>query len=654
MEYRADIDGLRGIAIILVLFFHFEIGGIDNGFLGVDIFFVISGFLITQLISKEITTKKFSISEFYCRRIRRLFPALFFMLVIVSLASFIFFDRASFEKFGFSLITTSLFASNIWFWTETGYFAPSALEKPLLHTWSLSVEEQFYIFFPLLLLLFRRFLFPSPLLIITTLFILSLLLYLYGFYYHPDATFFLLPTRIWQLLAGSIIALLHLNRRRKLKNLGFHTLGASLVLISLFPQFISALKIPPAIPCTVGTALILLPIQNSWIVKVLSLKPLIWIGLLSYSLYLWHWPIYVFCKYLSFENIDTIKKLILVLLSLFFAWCSWRYIESPFRKMHILPRNKKYFFIPAGSFLSVCILFGIVIIHKEGMAFRHPQRDIIEAQSFWDWHPYGKSPRFHHLELSQNFSDVDIIGSEYAAPEFLLWGDSHAMAFIPGLEIAARKNNCSFYCLTRSGNPPLLNYQLPGQELLIDNSALNKNILDFIKSNNKIKTIILACAWADYRENYKLQNDPIGTNTINFFNSRFSETIDTLNQLNKNIVVFSQVPPLAVNNFSTRYYFLKTRFPFLYDDAEMRITTSVKNYESKFSNFNEFINSFKNKNFMFLDLNQYFHNNDSSFFIFEQNGIPLYRDAGHLSTYGSEMLSMEFSHLFSQNPLSQN
>ena len=648
MDYRADIDGLRGIAIILVLFFHFEIGGIDNGFLGVDIFFVISGFLITQLISKEIAAEKFSISEFYCRRIRRLFPALFFMILLVSLASFIFFDRDSFEKFGFSLITTSLFASNIWFWTETGYFAPSALEKPLLHTWSLSVEEQFYLFFPLLLLICRRFLFQSPLLIITSIFILSLLLYLYGFYYHPDATFFLLPTRIWQLLAGSIIALLYLNRRRKFKNLGFHTLGAFLVLISLFPQFISALKIPPTIPCTIGTALILLPIQNSWIVKLLSFKPLIWVGLLSYSLYLWHWPIYVFYKYLSIENIDTINKLVLVLLSLFFAWCSWRYIESPFRKIHILSKNKKYFFIPAGSFLFVCILFGTTIVNKEGMAFRHPQRDIIEAQSFWDWHPYGKSPRFHHLELSHNFSDVDIIGSEYADPEFLLWGDSHAMAFIPGLEIAAKKNNCSFYALTRSGNPPLLNYQFPGQELLIDNSALNKNILDFIKSNNKIKTIILACAWADYREYNKLPDDPTGINTVKLFNSRFSETIDTLNQLNKNIVVFSQVPPLAVNNFSTRYYFLKSRFPLLYYDAEMRITTSIKNYESKFSDFNEFINSFQNNNCMFLDLTKQITKDNSSQLIFEKDGIPMYRDAGHLSTYGSECLSDTFSFLFSE------
>lgn len=647
MDYRADIDGLRGVAIILVLLFHFEIGDIKHGFLGVDIFFVISGFLITQIISKDIAAEKFSMSEFYCRRIRRLFPALFTMLSIVTVACFIFFDRSSFEKFGGALISSSLFSSNFWFWTETGYFAPSALEKPLLHTWSLSVEEQFYLFFPLLLLLCRRFLFQTPLLIITILFVLSLLLYLYGFYYHPDATFFLLPTRVWQLLAGSIIALLYLKRRKKFKNLGFHTLGASLVLISLFPQFFSALRIPPAIPCTVGTALILLPIQNSWMIKVLSFKPLIWIGLLSYSLYLWHWPIYVFYKYLSFENIDITIKILLSLLSLFVAWCSWRFIEHPFRKVQILPRNKKYFFIPTGAFLSLCILFGSFITHKQGMAFRHPQRDKIEAQSFWDWHPYGKSTRFHHLEQSNYFSDVDVIGSESANPEFLLWGDSHAMAFIPGLEIAAKESNCSFFALTRSGNPPLLNYQFPGQEL-VDNSILNKNILDFIKSRSDVHTIILACAWADYSDKHRLPDDPTGIKTSRFFNKLFSETIDSLNRINKNIIVFSQVPPLAVNSFSTRYYFLKSRFPFLYKDADMRITTSVKNYESKFSDFNEFVLSFQNKNFMFLDLTKQFMKDKSSQLIFEKDGIPLYRDAGHLSTYGSECLSDTFSFLFSK------
>ena len=217
------------------------------------------------------------------------------MLASVSAACFIFFDRTSFEKFGFSLISTSLFSSNMWFWSQTGYFAPSALEKPLLHTWSLSIEEQFYLIFPWFLILCQRFLFSPPIIILTFLFIVSLSLYMYGFYYHPDATFFLLPTRAWQLLAGSIIALLSLSHYfRNVKNASFHTLGVSFILISLFPPLMYTLVFPPAIPCTIGTALLLLPIQNSWITKVLSIQLLVWVGLLSYSLYLWHWPIYVF------------------------------------------------------------------------------------------------------------------------------------------------------------------------------------------------------------------------------------------------------------------------------------------------------------------------------------------------------------------------
>ena len=646
MEYRADIDGLRGIAIILVILFHFEIEIFGNGFLGVDIFFVISGFLITQVISKEITAEKFSISEFYCRRIRRLFPAFFVMLASVSAACFIFFDRTSFEKFGFSLISTSLFSSNMWFWSQTGYFAPSALEKPLLHTWSLSIEEQFYLIFPWFLILCHRFLFSPPIIILTFFFIVSLLLYMYGFYYHPDATFFLLPTRAWQLLAGSIIALLSLSHYfRNVKNASFHTLGVSFILISLFPPLMCTLVFPPAIPCTIGTALLLIPIRNSWITKVLSIQLLVWVGLLSYSLYLWHWPIYVFYKYLSFEEIEVTLKLLLGLVSLFFAWCSWRYIESPFRKIQILSINKKYFFIPAGSFLFVCILFGILIIHKQGMAFRHPQRDIIDAQGLWNWHPYGKSTKFHNLELSNNFTEVDVIGSGSVNPEFLLWGDSHAMAFIPGLEIAAKENNCSFYALTKSSNPPLLNYQIPEQQL-VNNTELNQNILEFIKSKNNIHTIFLACAWNDYLKRFKVTNDSQGIKTLKTFENSLHKTIESLNNLDKNVVIFSQVPPLAVSDFSTRYYFLKSRFPIFYNDRNTRITNSIISFENQFKSFNTIMNDLTQKNVRFFDLTEQFIKADSKFFIFEKDGIPLYKDSGHLSTYGSQCLSNSFNPLF--------
>ena len=648
MRYRSDIDGLRGISIILVLLFHFEINGINNGFLGVDIFFIISGFLITKIILKDLNNGDFSFTNFYCRRVRRLFPALLTMLTVVSLLSCIFFNSFSFEKFGYSLIWTSLFSSNIWFWTETGYFAPSAFEKPLLHTWSLSVEEQFYLVFPLYIIFLNKFKLSTKLQVTVILFLVSIILFYYGFFFHPDATFFLLPTRMWQLLAGTLVALICVGYNyQSHSSQNLHLLGVCLLLLSFFPQSILSSYMPPSIPCSLGTAMLLFPIKNSKITSCLSFKPLVWIGLISYSLYLWHWPIIVFYKYLSFSSFDLSTKFILLLISFLVAWLSWKYIEKPIRNIPITKLNRKLYLIPTSISFLLLFTTGLFIVQSKGMAFRFPLRNEIEAQNYWDWHPYGKSTRFKNLELNNNFDAVDIIGSLSAKPEYLLWGDSHAMAFIPGLELAAKENNSSFYALTRSGNPPLINYQPPRQEI-IDNSILNKNILEFIKSNDNIHTVILACAWSNYRDKNRVPNDPKGEKTVELFNSYFTDTIDTLKQIGKDVVVFSQVPPLAAKDFSTRYYSLKSNYPFLYNYSQAQITTSLNHYEEKFSNFHKFINSFENMNVRFLDFTDLFKANNSSMFIFEKNGIPLYRDANHLSTYGSEYLSHYLKTLFNE------
>lgn len=626
--------------------FHFEIGGVDNGYLGVDIFFVISGFLITKIILKDLNNGDFSFTNFYFRRIRRLFPALLTMLTIVSFLCFIFFDRLSFQKFGHSLIWTSLFSSNFWFWTETGYFAPSAIEKPLLHTWSLSVEEQFYLIFPLYIFFLNKFKFSTKLQVTAILFLISISLFLYGSFFHPDATFFLLPTRMWQLLAGTLVALICVSYNYKsLSNQNLHLLGVCLLLLSFFPPVLISSYMPLSIPCTLGSALLLFPIKESIVSKNLSFKPLVWVGLISYSLYLWHWPVWVFYKYLSFEDYDISMKFTLLLISLLVAWLSWKFIEQPIRNILITKLKSKFYFIPTGIFLLLLATFGLFIVQNKGFAFRFPLRDEIETQSFWDWHPYGKSTRFENLELTNDFHSVDIIGSPSASPKYLLWGDSHAMAFIPGLEIAARENNSSFYALTRSGNPPLLNYEKPGQEL-IEHSILNKKIFDFIKSNEEIHTVFLAANWKNYLQKYKIPNDPLGIKTVNFFNYHLAATIDALMQLEKDIVIFSQVPPLAAKNFSIRYYSLKTHFPFLYNSSEFQIPTSYKNYESKFSNLHKFLSSFQNDNVRVIDLVKQFYTNKSSVLIFEKDGIPLYRDSSHLSTYGSIYLTNSFMELF--------
>jgi len=207
LTYRPDIDGLRAIAVLSVLFFHTNIPGFSGGFVGVDIFFVISGFLITSIILKDIEEEKFSIARFYERRIRRIFPALFPVIAFTLVVGAYLFDANAFKDLGQSVTATTLFSSNILFWREAGYFDAPSLYKPLLHTWSLAVEEQFYIFFPLALLFIHRFLKKrySPWLVIA--FVLSLGISVWGVYHKQAATFYLVPTRAWELLAGSMLAL---------------------------------------------------------------------------------------------------------------------------------------------------------------------------------------------------------------------------------------------------------------------------------------------------------------------------------------------------------------------------------------------------------------------------------------------------------------
>ena len=207
MKYRADIDGLRAIAVLPVIFFHLDLPGFSGGFVGVDVFFVISGFLITSIILKEINDEKFSIVRFYERRIRRIFPALFPVLLFTLIIGAFLFDYQSFKGLGESITATTLFSSNILFWHQSGYFDSSSLLKPLLHTWSLAVEEQFYIFFPLLLISINRFSKKRYMPWLLGLCLISFSLSLYGVYTYQTATFYLVPTRAWELLSGAILAL---------------------------------------------------------------------------------------------------------------------------------------------------------------------------------------------------------------------------------------------------------------------------------------------------------------------------------------------------------------------------------------------------------------------------------------------------------------
>ncbi|WP_019605887.1 acyltransferase family protein [Teredinibacter turnerae] len=345
MKYRPEIDGLRAIAVIPVVLFHAGFEIFKGGFVGVDVFFVISGYLITTTLIEDIEKRQFSIGDFYERRARRILPALFLvMLACIPFAFFWSFNQ-QYREFSQSLIAASFFASNILFWRKTDYFSTASDEKPLLHTWSLAVEEQYYILFPVFLISAWRLGKNRVFWIVVFMAATSILLSEVGTRKFPAANFFLAPTRAWELFAGSISAfVLQMYGVRKndfLAGLGLTAIVTSVLIYDESTPFPSAYTLAPIF----GTALIILHGDYGTLTaKLLRKKVLISIGLISYSIYLWHQPILAFTKWRNYgEELSTIKSFFSISLTLIFAAISYKFIEKPIRKKTFLKTKKSIF-----------------------------------------------------------------------------------------------------------------------------------------------------------------------------------------------------------------------------------------------------------------------------------------------------------------------
>ncbi len=363
MKYRSEIDGLRALAVLPVILFHAGFEWFRGGFIGVDVFFVISGYLITTIIISEIVEGKFSIVNFYERRARRILPALFFVMAICIPFAWLWLTPNDLKDFGQSLIAVSTFSSNILFWLESGYFDTAAELKPLLHTWSLAVEEQFYILFPIFLILTWRLGVKWVLIFLSLLFFISLGISYWGSYNSPSAAFFLLPTRGWELLVGAFAAF-YLKANNHLNSLNvnqtFSLLGFGMIIYSII-AFDKTTPFPGlfALIPTFGTGLIILcAVPKTFVHKLLSLKIIVGIGLISYSAYLWHQPLLAFARHRFLGDVSELFLITLCFISFAMAWFSWKFVESPFRKKSIFKR-KSIFVMSAlmGVIFSVLGLF---------------------------------------------------------------------------------------------------------------------------------------------------------------------------------------------------------------------------------------------------------------------------------------------------------
>ena len=372
MHYRPEIDGLRTLAVLPVLSFHAGFTIFSGGFVGVDIFFVISGYLISTIILKELQNNRFTISNFYERRARRILPALFFVIFATLPFAWHYLLPDELIEYGKSLIAVPLFSSNILFWQSSGYFAQDSETITLLHTWSLAVEEQFYLFFPLLMIFLWRFGSKTLLAIMLLIGVSSLLFSEYAWRNIPDANFYLIFSRAWELLIG-VFAAFHLFYQKPKHSLvlsqALSLIGLILIIFSI-GFFNKGTPFPSlyALAPTVGAALIITFCQKGNVVhKLLSNKVMVGIGLISYSTYLWHFPLFVYARMILDEPSLTIMGL-LSIVACVMGFISWRFIEKPFRDKNNF--SKKTIFIFSIIVSLVVIFIGATLIYLEGAEYR--------------------------------------------------------------------------------------------------------------------------------------------------------------------------------------------------------------------------------------------------------------------------------------------
>lgn len=495
MQYRKDIDGLRTIAVLPVVFYHAGLG-LPGGFVGVDVFFVISGFLITYLLVSEIDKNEFSILNFYERRARRILPALFVMVFVTTCFASTILMPFDFEDFGKSVISTTLFSANIWFFLQQGYFTEAAELEPLLHAWSLGVEEQYYIVFPIILLILSRFLASM------SVFVLILLLGLGSFFAAtdalssaPEAAFYLPHLRAWELLIGSLLAIaiyrtwwsaswLPLWLAHLVSIIGFGAI--------FWPIFSYSAETPfPGTaafwPCFGAMLLIAVGSKNRSIGSVfLSLPPMVFVGKLSYSLYLWHWPVISLLFYQT-GALTPLSGLACVAVSFVLAFLSWKFVEQPIRDRKRISSCA----IALGS--AAAILFSTSLGFVIWQLDVFPNRIDLSLLAMADSDNYLHDRRDCHFITPERarVGDVCIRGSEGVQPSFVLVGDSHADAFSPAVFAAASDLGVAGFQYTDSGFVPL-----PGiWRLDREGTAKVDAFISFLEERPSIRTIIITRYW---------------------------------------------------------------------------------------------------------------------------------------------------------------
>lgn len=628
MHYRPEIDGLRSLAILPVILFHADFGWIPGGLLGVDVFFVISGYLISSIIITEQQQNRFSLAHFYERRARRILPALFFVLLCSSIAAWFLLAPRALVDFAYSVMAVVGFVANIFFWQHTGYFDGDAALKPLLHIWSLGIEEQFYFLFPLLLLLgWAR---PKGVkLALVLLFIASLLAAQLNDHARSSAAFYLLPMRAWELLAGVFCAyyLQATAHRPTSPSLALQQGGSLLGLALLMGSFLSfgpAIDHPSLwtlIPVTGTVLIIIFAKPETWVAQVLSRKPLVVIGLLSYSAYLWHQPLFAFTRIKTLSSqLSLTQTAVLIVATFVLAAISWKWVEAPFRKRTFLRR--KTIFISSLLGIIGFIAVASVVVYEKGF----PQR-------------------FNNIQqvlLSYTEAALDLVGEDAcflgdqddssqlgehckinAEQRTVILGDSHASALWYGLITQTPVARYS-----ASGCAPLLGDEIKTWRPLCP--GINAYNFDEV-AKKQPHTIILHANWLLYR------NHLTGEQPDQIIAQQLEQTVAHLHEIapDARIYVIGDVPQWPPSLVSLLTHHAKDGMP----DAWLDNSTYAD-----LQPLDEIIRAHTPAPAQFISLLDWFCKPDGqcrALLPLEQGWAPTTWDANHLSREAAAYLAKE-------------
>ena len=624
MSYRPEIDGLRAIAVLAVILFHAGFDWISGGYIGVDVFFVISGYLITTILINDLAQKRFTLLGFYERRVRRILPALFFVMLACIPFSWMWMLPSEMKDFSDSFFAVSLFFSNIFFWAKSGYFAPAVETMPLLHTWSLAVEEQFYLVFPLFLLLTWRLGLRNLFVLLSLLALASLVLSEIGWRRDAVANFYLAHARAWELLAGSIAAFI-VQRRGVGQNNVLTAIGLLAIIFSVF-AFDETTPVPSvyALVPVLGTVLVILfGARETLVARLLGTRVLVGLGLISYSAYLWHQPVFAFARIRLGENLPWTAYVLLIGLSFGLAVFSWKFVETPFRKPRMLIGSRTVLFSStAAVIVCFCVFsalsrqaggFGDVSEHRRMLADLEVRAEINHGMSTeCEW-------RFNLSENCETSKE----------PKVLLWGDSYAMHLSQG--IIASKPDILFRQHTISSCSPILGYaglnvkEGRGFAWVENCHAFNNSVLAWLAEAETVEFVILSSPfdWVE-KEQIVGEDGSVLDPDPAFLKAQFGETVRKIRDLGVGVVLVSPTPRSGA-------------------DIGRCLMRKAQNKSAKSCSF-----AFPNDHFS-NDFVQSLEDHVSVYWLqddicegtncrAEIDGKMIYRDSGHLSKEGSAYL----------------